>query len=131
MSSSDDTKALKASVNYLKRRILELELELAARDHICSKCSFIVKTNECVKEDRIYDLLVNTGIGTCSRNKRCSMYRPDIVIDGGTHFVVVEVDEHQHKNYTENRDARMLAIQKALSLPTTFVRFNPDEYKNR
>jgi hypothetical protein len=57
------------------------------------------------------------------------MYRPDIVIDGGTHFVVVEVDEHQHKNYTENRDARMLSIQKALSLPTTFVRFNPDEYR--
>lgn len=126
---NDDTKALKASVQYLKRRILDLELELLSRNHLCSKCSSVVKKNERVTEDRIYDVLVNSGIGACSRNKRCSRYRPDIVIDGGTHFVIVEVDEHQHKTYTENKEERMLSVKQALLLPTTFVRFNPDEYK--
>jgi hypothetical protein len=125
--TEDETKSLKASVAYLKRRIVDLEL--ASHNKLCSKCSEEVRKHQRVKEDRMFDLLVNSGFGPCSRNKKCAGYRPDFVLDGGTHFVVVEVDEHQHKSYTENKDERMISVRRALELPTTFVRFNPSNYR--
>jgi hypothetical protein len=60
----------------------------------------------------------------------CIKERPDFLFDCGTHFVIVEVDENQHKD----RDAkceyqRMTTVSQALALPTIFIRYNPDEYK--
>ena len=58
----------------------------------------------------------------------CNKRRPDFLIDAGTHFVVVECDEHQHRGSAcETR--RMFEIAQALGLPTLFVRYNPDAYK--
>ena len=70
----------------------------------------------------------------------CNLYRPDILYDCGTHIVVVECDEFQHKKYNwENcatnrslehkEEKRMYEIMVAYGLPAIFVRWNPDNFK--
>jgi len=62
----------------------------------------------------------------------CGRERPDFLFDAGTHFVVVEVDEHQHlfSGYSCHcEQVRMANITESLQLPTVFVRYNPDTYK--
>jgi hypothetical protein len=62
----------------------------------------------------------------------CGNYRPDFLFDAGTHFVVVECDEEQHKWYDSSCElARMNNIYIANGLPTIFLRYNPDTYKRR
>jgi hypothetical protein len=57
----------------------------------------------------------------------CSKKRPDFVIDAGTHKVVLEVDEYQHKKGEYNCEVkRMRDITQALGIPTLFIRYNPD-----
>ena len=64
-------------------------------------------------------------------DSKCNLKRPDFVYDAGTHFVVVEVDERQHKSYSGNdcESIRMWSIRQALGLPVVFIRFNPDPFK--
>ncbi len=73
-----------------------------------------------------YDRMLDGGL--------CSRRRPDFVIDGTYRQIVIEVDEHQHqrsRDYSETCEhARMWDIAQALGMPTTFVRFNPDPYKD-
>ena len=46
-------------------------------------------------------------------------------------FVVLEVDENQHRERAcECEQARMLNITYALGMPTIFVRYNPDSFKD-
>ena len=59
----------------------------------------------------------------------CGLERPDFVFDCGTHFIILEVDEHQHKSYLCDCEVtRMLNIWYNICAPTIFIRFNPDEY---
>lgn len=65
-------------------------------------------------------------------NGECIKERPDVLLDFGTHFVVIEVDEHQHKDRVcECEHARMVNIGQALGLRTMFIRYNPDPYKTK
>ena len=60
----------------------------------------------------------------------CELYRPDFVFDAGTHMVVVEVDENQHKSYVcLCEQQRMVNLSQALGMQTLFIRYNPDEFK--
>ena len=60
----------------------------------------------------------------------CSRRRPDLLLDMGTHIIIVEIDENQHANYDsmcENR--RIMEISQDLEhRPIVFIRFNPDDY---
>jgi hypothetical protein len=62
----------------------------------------------------------------------CLRYRPDFVLDMGTHIVILEVDENQHNSYErECETARMMNIcQDFGGMYVCFVRYNPDGYKN-
>jgi hypothetical protein len=61
----------------------------------------------------------------------CGKERPDFLFDCGSRFVVVEVDEHQHRsNPCECEQTRMVNIAQGLGLPTVFVRYNPDPFKD-
>jgi hypothetical protein len=64
--------------------------------------------------------------GTCIRK------RPDFRFDAGTHWVCLEVDEHQHQGYPkECETVRMINIANAEGgMPGIFVRYNPDPYKD-
>ena len=60
----------------------------------------------------------------------CSLRRPDLLVDFGSHVAVVEVDEDQHQGYDcscENK--RLMELSKDVGhRPLVFIRFNPDKY---
>jgi hypothetical protein len=62
----------------------------------------------------------------------CSRRRPDLLLDMGSHIIIVEVDENQHNDYDcscENK--RLMEISQDVGhRPIVFIRFNPDEYTN-
>lgn len=58
----------------------------------------------------------------------CSLKRPDVLIDFGTHVLIVEVDEHRHASYTCEMK-RMVTLYEDLGFrKVVFIRFNPDDY---
>ena len=71
---------------------------------------------------------------TCVTDKKvadgCSRKRPDILIDMGSHVIVVEIDENQHMAYdTSCENRRLMEISRDLGhRPIVFIRFNPDAY---
>ena len=62
----------------------------------------------------------------------CSRRRPDLLLDLGSHIIIVEVDENKHNDYDcscENK--RLMEISQDLGhRPIVFIRFNPDSYIN-
>ena len=63
----------------------------------------------------------------------CSRRRPDLLLDLGSHIIIVEIDENKHTNYDcscENK--RLMEISQDLGhRPIIFIRFNPDDYINQ
>jgi hypothetical protein len=60
----------------------------------------------------------------------CGLEKPDCFFDCGTFGIILEIDEHQHRN----RDClceqtRMVNVSQSIGMPVIFLRFNPDEYK--
>jgi len=63
-------------------------------------------------------------------NRKCGLERPDFVFDCNTHFIILEVDEDQHKSRSEECEiTRMLNIPNSMMDPVIFIRYNPDIYK--
>jgi hypothetical protein len=60
----------------------------------------------------------------------CHLYRPDFVFDMGSHVIVIELDENQHRSYDTSCDnKRLMSIFHGLcSRPMVMIRFNPDKY---
>jgi hypothetical protein len=60
----------------------------------------------------------------------CSKRRPDLLLDLGSHIVIIEIDENKHSTYDcscENK--RVMEISQDLGhRPIVFIRFNPDGY---
>ncbi len=60
----------------------------------------------------------------------CSRRRPDLLLDLGTHLIIVEIDENQHTDYDcscENK--RLMELSQDVGhRPIIFIRFNPDSY---
>jgi len=60
----------------------------------------------------------------------CSKRRPDLLLELGSHIVIVEVDENKHNTYDcscENK--RLMEISQDIAhRPISFIRFNPDSY---
>ncbi len=104
---------------------------------MCRDCSgFIVlkAQRQKYKEKTIARLFFDHGID-CVHDKipvgSCNRYRPDFIIDCATHFVIIEVDEHQHSTYEcACEQGRMINIGQDVGggLPVQFIRYNPDKY---
>jgi len=91
------------------------------------------KTKEKEVVDRIRDTFPDyTWIADKQVQDACSRRRPDLLLDLGTHIIIIEVDENKHSNYDcacENK--RLMEISKDLQhRPIVLIRFNPDSYKN-
>jgi len=63
----------------------------------------------------------------------CSKRRPDLLLDMGTHIIIIEVDENKHDTYDcscENK--RLMEISQDVGhRPIVFIRFNPDNYVDK
>ena len=60
----------------------------------------------------------------------CSKRRPDMLLDLGSHLVIIEIDENKHDSYTAECEIKRL---NDISLdvgcrPIFMIRFNPDAY---
>lgn len=110
-------------------------------DRYCARCYTYLFPDKpmskfyCTKEHAVLRFVNDTFPDfTIISNKAvlsgCSKRRPDILIDFGSHVVVIEVDEHQHDSKSYNcEERRMLEImQDAGMRPIVFIRFNPDDY---
>jgi hypothetical protein len=126
-------------------------LDILNREGLCvTFCSLIkrdqmMKTHIKKKEEFIGNLLKTEIKQELSHRDQiidssCSKVRPDFVFDCGTHFVIIEVDEHQHKSYTncgstlEERqkmeNKRMFMIFQSFGGPrVVFIRYNPDVFR--
>ena len=61
----------------------------------------------------------------------CGKERPDFLFDCGTHFLIVEVDEHQHGDRDNTCEIiRMINISQGLGMRTIFIRYNPDDFND-
>jgi hypothetical protein len=102
----------------------------------CSTCDpIILQIRRHAKENRVGDVFNANGLDTFVHDKMlegpiCGRERPDYQFDCGTHFVYVEVDEHQHRSYAcECEQTRMINLVEARGMPVRFIRYNPDVYE--
>ena len=114
-------------------------IEICNKDGVCFEYCInneLFQRGKHIKELRILRLLesdIKQGIFSYDKiiDSSCNKYRPDIVYETPTHFVIVEIDEFQHSNYEKGCDiSRMKAITFSLGMPVFFIRYNPDEYKD-
>jgi hypothetical protein len=92
------------------------------------------KTKEKDVVDRIKHYFPNfTWVADKRVQDGCSLRRPDLLLDMGTHIIIVEVDENQHSDYDCSCEhKRLMQISQDVGhRPIVFIRFNPDAYTNQ
>ncbi len=89
------------------------------------------KTKERDVVDRIQKIYSDfTWIHDKKIQDGCSLRRPDLLLDLGSHIIIIEVDENAHSDYDcscENKRL-MLLSQDVGHRSIVFIRFNPDSY---
>ena len=105
----------------------------------CSRCFFYtfpyekLTRNYKTKENTIVDHIKQKFPNYDWVNDRrvvdgCSLKRPDLYCDFGSHIVVIEVDEDAHRGYS-CEEKRMFTIINDFGVRSTiFIRINPDKY---
>ena len=93
----------------------------------------ITKRNYKTKEKHVVDYITSqfpnlTLIADKLVENGCSKKRPDLLVDMGSHIIIIEIDEFQHKNYLCESKRTMEILQDVHFRNTIFIRFNPDEY---
>lgn len=109
-----------------------------ANKEYCARCAAYIFPDEKrgyfkTREMKLKECLtVQYPEKTIVHDKRveCHLYRPDFVFDMGSHVIVIELDENQHKKYDTSCDnKRLMSIFHGLgSRPMVMIRFNPDKY---
>jgi len=92
------------------------------------------KTKEKDVTDRIKQTFSNfTWVADKKVQDGCSRRRPDLLLDMGSHVIIVEVDENKHTDYDCSCEhKRLMELSQDLQhRPIVFIRFNPDDYKNQ
>jgi Holliday junction resolvase len=111
----------------------------------CLRCYMFVFPNKTVsrnyktKEQSVLEFVKNnfgldkTIIADKKIKDGCSKKRPDILIDLGFQVLIIEIDENQHNSYyfsCENK--RIMELSQDIGhRPIIFIRFNPDDYKDK
>jgi len=105
------------------------------KKELCIYCREDSPAYQKTREKAVYDLLQSTqDLRNFIHNKSvgfvCGNFRPDFLYDLGTHRIIVECDEGQHRGYEpECERIRMLNILNADLTPCVFIRYNPDAFK--
>ena len=89
------------------------------------------KTKEVDVVDRIKEAFPNfTWVADKRIVDGCYLRRPDLLLDMGSHIIIVEIDENKHSGYDcscENK--RLMEISQDIHHRSIiFIRFNPDSY---
>ena len=91
------------------------------------------KTKERAVTDMIRQNLDPSFVAHCllvfDSTVACSKRRPDAYIDLQTHVLIIEVDEKQHKSYSEDNERSAELYRDFGERPIVMIRFNPDSYK--
>lgn len=134
----------KREYNLIEKECFSCKLVMILyEDNLCYFCNpKTIKTFRLSKQKEIKSLLdlkkYKYTIYDKIIDSKCGLERPDFLFDCGTYFVVLEVDENQHKQYNKSSQdnnqydcdtARMINISQSLGMKTIFIRYNPDEYK--
>lgn len=110
-------------------------IDLKKCGKFCQYCDpeRLTKTYATSKEMIVVDFLQKNKISFVHNRSigyEYGNYRPDVKIDCETHFVVIEIDEDQHRGYEKSCEvARMYNIRLCLGKPCIFIRYNPDPFK--
>ena len=121
-------------VNIKTKKCISCGLFISTKKpFLCSYCNPDTKKRHNTSEMKVVEFLKTTEYSSFIHNQSigfvCGNYRPDILYDCLTHFVVIEIDEQQHRQYEKKCEySRMLNIEQSLGLPTVFIRYNPHKY---
>ena len=130
-----DLHKLPTDKNLIEGHCAKCNLTMPLINDLCEFCRpRFIKSKELQVKGTLTQYNLENNLSFYSHDQvidsKCNLRRPDFVYDAGTHFLVVEVDEAQHRSYAkECEQSRMWSIRQALGLPTTFIRFNPDSFK--
>ena len=123
--------------NLIERECVSCKLIMVLDKN--DKCEFCVphtfETNRLAKQNALMAYLDYYGLTGESTDKvvnegECGRERPDRVFDFGNKIVILECDEHQHKDrQCSCEQTRMVNISQGYGgLPVYFIRWNPDPY---
>lgn len=123
-------------INLIERPCKSCGLEYILNlNNLCIYCEpEAIQRVRKIKENEIKVLLDNNNIRYDCYDKiipgGCDRKRPDFLFDCGSHFVNLEVDEHQHKAEMYSCECvRIFNIVNSLGIPVIFLRYNPDSFK--
>jgi hypothetical protein len=94
--------------------------------------------NHKTKEKEVVDCVIEnypqfTWVADRKVQDGCSRRRPDLLLDMGSHIIIIEIDENKHSGYDcscENK--RLMEISQDLQHRSiVFIRFNPDSYRDQ
>jgi len=128
---------LKDEINLIEKECISCKLpNILNKEKKCEYCDpvkqIIVRL---AKQNKVKAYLDQQHFKYISCDKmidkgNCIPERPDFLFDCITHYIVLEVDEHQHKErVSECETTRMRNIANALGMLTIFIRYNPDDFK--
>jgi EsV-1-7 cysteine-rich motif len=140
-------------VNVVSKRCIECDdtfVSLSRYDGRCLRCMVYLYPDETVakgykmKEKHVGDFIAElhdssdiirsyTITFDKSVSGGLSGRRPDIMLDIGTHVVIIEVDENSHNTraYCSCENKRIMELFEDLKRrPMVVIRFNPDKYKD-
>jgi hypothetical protein len=130
---------LESDFNYAEEICKSCGLqEILDSDQNCKYCNpakFIKYIKQ--KENTIKDVLLANHFkfiqDKIPNGTECGRERPDFLFDVGSHIVILEVDENQHKHYQkECEQIRMFNITQTFGgLPVFWIRYNPDNFKTK
>ena len=125
-------------INWMEKECASCRLmNILNKNSLCQFCEpDMFNKTRLAKQNFVKRWLDNNGFkydscDTVIEHAECGKERPDFVFDCGTHVVILEVDEHQHRERAEECECtRMVNIFQSFGgLPVKFVRYNPDKYK--
>lgn len=125
--------APKGHINVTARRCEVCHIFIPWKGGLCSVCNPDArqKTREMAVIAHLGAEQENLGAFVHDKlvDAQCGKERPDALYDCRTHFVIVEIDEDQHRGRAfDCEKVRMAKIVQALGAPVTFIRYNPDKY---
>ena len=124
-------------INLIEKpcKLCTLSYLIPDNQDFCDDCrDFQNPTIRHAKELRIKTILSSSKISILSHDQvpdnSCSKRKPDFIIDCTHFFIILEVDENQHKSYPcECEVGRMIQLHQDFGgTPLVFIRYNPDSY---